>query len=117
MREERIRVLLQIDELNKERCDKCIHTDAKGIRCVCAAAKDVRLLGEELLKLAKPRNQQEYKLLEILKFKDITGDHYWQLKAAEISDRLMWEQLGITESIFFKWKKENGLVLRKGVGV
>lgn len=118
MQAERIKVLLKIEDINKERCEICIDPESRnGTQCECAAAEKVRKLGNELLKLTKPRNEDEYKLLDILNFKDMTGDFYWQFKAAEISDRFIRDKLGVSEMIFNKWKKANDLVVKRGVEV
>lgn len=117
MKTKRIRVLLEIDELNKERCEACIESDAKAVNCECTAAEKIRMLGEELLNFTKPRFEREIKLLSEIKFKDMTGDYYWMFKASEISDVVIRDKLGVSEAMFYKWKKENRAIVKRGASV
>lgn len=117
MKSKRISILLKIDDLDKQRCRNCIDKGAKGVHCACAAAKKIRKYGFQLAELTKPRNVEEYKLLKVLKLKDMTRDHYWQFVAAEFSDKSIRESLGVGETTFTRWKNENGLVIKRSVGV
>jgi len=110
-------VLLEIDELNKERCEACIESDAKGSDCECDAAESIRKLGKKLLSYTKPRNEQEWKLLNELKFENMTTDHYVKIREAGIKDVAMRKKLGVTVAMLYNWKKDNGLIAKRSVGV
>lgn len=126
MRKMRVRILSEINRLNEARCDLCtdeIEGNSSGNRtnCDCAAAVKVRKLGEKLSKLVSNRKKTETESApkvevkkvfkpKLVKFENMTVDHYKNFKKNKMTDIQMMKHFGIGNRKFNKWKEENGLM-------
>lgn len=124
MRKSRLKILAEIDRLDKLRCSFCHldsgYTPVKKSRCKCDSAIKVHALGIKLNKLVSPRKTVE---LEVIAIPDLTGvttenltvEMYEQLKRARLRDIDIWRLLGIGGTRFRRWKDANGVSNKSGV--
>ena len=118
MQAERIKILLEIEDLNKLRCGQCTvplnHLEAT---CQCYAAVKVRELGHEMLNLTKPRNAHEFDLLEKVGIENLAEGIYRQVKAAGLKEVEIAKALKVSPANLYNWRKRNGLLGIRSVGV
>lgn len=126
LRKSRLKILAEIDRLDKLRCSFC-HVDAVATKiekssCTCESAVKVKKLGIQLNKLVSPRKTLESKVIAVpdvsnIKLEDFTVELYEKMKLAKLRDYDIRKLLGTGGTRFVKWKDENGLSKKsKGVG-
>ena len=115
---ERIKILQEIEELNKQRCDLCTvplnHLEAT---CECYAAVKVRELGHEMLNLTKPRNAHEFELLEKAGIENLTDNIYRLVKAEGLKEVEIAKALKVSPARLYNWRRENSLLGIRSVEV
>lgn len=118
IKQQRTSILLEIDRLDKQRCKHCINPQqANGGRCKCPAAKKVCRLGEELMSLTMTDKDGAASMLDKLKIEDLTIAEYKILKKAEFTDLDIRSVMKVGSVKFSRWKRDNGLLGDRGVGV
>lgn len=93
-RAERLAILRKIDELNKQLCGKC----GRRYKCNCAAAVEIRRLGELLITDEPPK---------------LTVERYLAKKQEGMMDKDIALEFGLGRSGMYKFKRKNGLLQRR----
>lgn len=112
---ERQRILHRIDQLELERCERCHKHNYNAIdtHCQCAAAVEIRELGEKLLterasRRSKPTTNS-HSLVRQFK-EEMTVDVYQQLRENNYSIARIAIEAGIPKTRLHQWRQENGFV-------
>lgn len=106
---ERVRLLLEIDELDNKRCEKCEGIAArikgiKGIMCDCYAAVRIREIGEEFASINTTRSSTPALL------KKMTAQEYKKYKKQGLRDSEIAAIYNVTRSGVWRWKRRRGLL-------
>lgn len=118
MQAERIKILQQIDELDKQRCDSCSANLATlEATCKCPATVEIRKLGQVIIGLTKPRNVHEFELLEKVGMENLTEDVYLQVKSKGLREREIAKVLKVAPATMYDWRKKYGLLGIRSVEV
>lgn len=115
----RLKVLAEIDRLDKKRCDFCSNeiegnSYEEKSKCGCSAAVEIRGLGDQLMKLVSKRKVNEIELPPMPNVNGLTIDKltvkmYEQLKSRKMTDTQIMKQLCVGTNKFHKWKSDNRL--------
>lgn len=111
MQAERAKILLEIDELDKQRCDLCAKLgDNHGAVCECPAAVKVRKLGQEIIKHTNPRNIHEFEMLAKVGIENLTEDIYRHVKEEGLKETEIAKALNTKRATLYDWRRDNGLL-------
>ena len=105
----RRKALRQIDKYSLMLCKKC--RDVPEIQnCNCQAARNIRKIGDRLLKLLPPRKNESTEILNALRVpENLTGPIYSRLKYLGVTDKVICGQIGIKSRSFAKWRRSRGI--------
>ena len=118
MRRKRLEILLEIDRLDKLRCEFCAtdsgFSSANKSICDCPSSVEVAKLGNQLMKLVSARKNAETKVKITPNFTDLTLENltvkkYQEFKKQEVSDAAIFKGLGVGARRLNKWKIAKGL--------
>lgn len=121
-RRKRAALLRQLDVLYPQRCDNCRKYQAKNISytCDCDAYVKIREIGKQLDELLNPRKCESVELMDTLfVLENLTHPIYARLKYLGVTDKAIFEKVGVGHQVLTKWKKDNGIhkKYKKGVNV
>lgn len=122
IRRKRAELLIQFDILNEQRCDKCKNYSSNNnkLLCDCSAAIKIRDIGKQLDELLNPRKRESDELMNTLfVLENLTHPIYARLKYLGVTDKEIFEKVGVGRQTLADWKKDNGInkKYRKGENV
>lgn len=125
LRKSRLKVLAEIDRLDKLRCDFCSNeivgnSYEEKSKCDCSAAVEIRGLGDQLMKLVSKQKVKEVELdpiaelppmpnIEGLTINELSVEIYKQLKLWKMTDAQIKRKIRVGNDKFHKWKSDNRL--------